>query len=156
MKRSYPDGVSQVFNGEVSGLVAGRDVHVHQVGGLDWWDMDLPQLLSDREVIKAQISRARRRCWVNIPTALSVLLIFLILGFGLTAMVTLPDVSTKLGGPGAGLPWKIFAGTLVCVLMLKAVGIWRARVERYELAAIRSASADLEAIEVVLRRRWGR
>ena len=144
----------QQFNAEVSGLVAGRDMHVYQgVQRHDWWSMDRRELLHARAMAGRQAAKARRRMFLNWPM---VVWAVLMCGGGAAAAWNLREGLAVLRGLQAastGNQGVAFALTMAFAVAVLAFSHWVIRVQRPERAVIRSAMRDVDDIEVVLRRR---
>ena len=144
----------QTFNGEVSGYVAGRDMHVYQGGQRpDWWSMERRELLYARTMADRQAARARRRMLLNWPMIVWVLLMC---GGGVAAAWNLREGLAVLRGlhpPSTSHQGMAFALTIAFALTVLAFSYWVIRVQRPERAVIRSALSDIDEIDVVLRRR---
>ena len=144
----------QTFNGEVSGYVAGHDMHVYQGGQRpDWWSMERRELLYARTMADRQAARARRRMLLNWPMIVWVLLMC---GGGAAAAWNLREGLAVLRGlhpPSTSNQGMAFALTIAFALTVLAFSHWVIRVQRPERAVIRSALSDIDEIVVVLRRR---
>ena len=145
---------TQIFHGEVSGYVAGRDMHVYAgVQRPDWWSMERRELLYARTMADRQAARARRRMLLNWPMIVWVLLMC---GGGAAAAWNLREGLAVLRGlhpPSTSHQGMAFALTIAFALTVLAFSYWVIRVQRPERAVIRSALSDIDEIDVVLRRR---
>ena len=145
---------TQIFHGEVSGYVAGRDMHVY--GGVqrpDWWSMERRELLYAKALAARHAAKARLRMFLNLPMVVWMLL--MCGGLAAAAWNVREGIAVLRGlqPANASNQTTAFGLTMAFMVAVLVLSKWVISLQRPERAVIRSAMRDVDEIEVVLRRR---
>lgn len=115
------------------------------------WDLSTHEL---RQYLREEYSTRQRaflRYWIN-PPVFGIALLCLCLLAWVWSMVSGGFVARMMSSPNSGYLWLfVLAGLNFFVMM--PLGIWLARIRRVEANVAAHAQAEIDAIELVLRRR---
>lgn len=149
--------VIQNINAPVYGHVAGGDItvieHPPQERELTWWDLSTDELRNYLRVAHSERWRAWRRYWFNTP--------FFLLGLYCLGLLTLTLNMISSGHaaqsliPTTTVPWPLWFAMINLGVMLP-LGYWLKRIRRVEANVAAHTQAEIDAIELVLRRRKGK
>nr|WP_305644971.1 hypothetical protein [Rhodoferax sp.] len=139
----------------VYGHVAGGDItvveHPPQEREPTWWDLNSAELRTYLQAARAERWSAWRRYWFNPPFFLVGLYCLGLLSWA-WSMISNGHTTQSFVGPMVTSFPPFWIVMFSCVLMLPLV-YWLQRIRRIEVHVAAHAQADIDAIELVLRRR---